>query len=250
MAATAQALDDSLHKTLVRAGYTLATSDELVRLLGQNDLGAQRRIADEMGIGAIVMTILVTRGSEVAAQSIVMDVWRGYPFSDHTAADRDKPQELLGMVRDVSRDLERVSWRTRADPKRVVVFDIENQTGNESVNDLARQLSDSLRIAVRRRFGAEVVTDTLATAVKDMTERRAVGARLGAGAIMAGTLFRARGDSVTLRLSTRDMSEDRTFPNVDVRATRGELLSSFQGYVDRLLADLGQVNWGPKASRQ
>ena len=80
-------------------------------------------------------------------------------------------------------------------------------------------------------------------------ERRAVGARLGVGAIAAGTLFRARGDSVTLRLSTRDMSEEKTLPNVEVRAAKGDLLSSFSTYVDRFLAELAQVNWGPKQSR-
>jgi hypothetical protein len=249
MAATAQALDDSLRKALVAAGYTPATSDELVRLLGQNDLGAQRRIADEMGIGAIVMTILASRGDEVVAQSIVMDVWRNYPFSDRAAADRDKPQEVMGIVRDVSRALERVSWRSRTDPKRVLVFDIDNETGNESINDLARELTDSVRVAVRRRFGAEVVSDTLATATKDVMERRAAGLRLGAGAIIAGTLYRTRGDTVSLRMSTRDMSEDRSFPNVEVRTSRGDLLSGFSAYVDRLLADLGQVNWGPKGAR-
>jgi hypothetical protein len=62
-------------------------------------------------------------------------------------------------------------------------------------------------------------------------------------------LYRARGDSVTLRLSARDMSEDKTFPNVDVRLARADVLSSFQLLAERLLTDLGQVNWGPKLSR-
>jgi len=217
--------------------------------MGQSDLNAQRRIADAMGIGAIVMTIVSTHADEVQAQSIVLDVWRNYPFSDRTAADLDRPQEALGVVRNVTRALDHVSWRTRGDPKRVVIFDIENQTGNESVNAMAKQLTDSLRMAVRRRFGAEVVTDSQVTATKDIMECRAVGTRLGAGAIMAGTLYRARGDSVSLRMSTRDLSEDRTFPNVDVRGSRSELLSGFSAYVDRLLADLAQVNWGPKASQ-
>jgi len=246
---TAQALDDSLRRQLSAIGYTPATSDELLRLMSQSDLGAQRRIADAMGIGAIVMTILSTRGDEVLAQSIVLDVWRNYPYSDRTAADRDKAQESLGLVRDVSRALERVSWRTRTDPKRVIVFDIENQTGGDSLSALARQLTDSLRNAVRQRFGAEVVTDSQVTSTKDVMERRAVGLRLGAGALIAGTLYRARLDEVSLRFSTRDMSEDRTLPNVDVRAQRADLLSGFQAFADRLLADLNQVNWGPKATR-
>jgi hypothetical protein len=249
MSATVQALDDSLRRALVASGYTPVSSDELIRLLGQNDLNAQRRIADGMGIGAIVMTILSTRGDELQAQSIVLDVWRNYPFSDRTATDLDKPQEALGVVREVSRALERVSWRSRGDPKRVLVFDVDNQTGNDSLTDVARQLADSLRVAVRKRFGAEVVTDAQATATKDVMERRAVGTRLGAGAIIAGSLYRARGDSVTLRFSTRDMSEDKTFSNVDIRVAKSDLLSGFASFVDRLLADLGQVNWGPKAGR-
>ena len=32
-------------------------------------------------------------------------------------------------------------------------------------------------------------------------------------------------------------------------ASRSELLSGFGAYVDRLLADLAQVNWGPKAGQ-
>ena len=77
-------------------------------------------------------------------------------------------------------------------------------------------------------------------------ERRATGARFAAGAIVAGSLYRARGDSVTLRLSTRDMSEEKTFPNIDVRAAKSDLLAGFQAIAERVLADLAQVNWGPK----
>src|SRR5437764_455294 len=112
----------------------------------------QRRIADTLGIGAVVMSILSTRGDEILAQSIVLDVWRNYPQSDRTATDADKPQEVLGIIRDVSRALERVSWRTRSDPRRVLVFDLENQTGNDSLGMVARQLSDSLRAMVGKRL--------------------------------------------------------------------------------------------------
>jgi serine/threonine-protein kinase len=247
VAPTARVLQDSLRRALVAAGYTPASDGELVQLMANPDLAAQRRIADTLGIGAIVMSILSTHGDEIIAQSIVLDVWRNYPISDRTAADLDKPQEALGVIRNVSRALERVSWRSRGDPKRVVLFDLENQTGNDSVDVLARQLADSLRAAVMKRVGAQIVGDSSARAAKDVMERRAVGMRLGAGAIMAGSLYRARGDSVTVRLSTRDLSEDKSYPNVEVRASRRELLASFQSYVDRLLADLGQVNWGPKA---
>ena len=54
---------------------------------------------------------------------------------------------------------------------------------------------------------------------------------------------------MTLRLSTRDMSEDRTFPIIEVRAPRGELLAGFSALLERLLAEIGQVNWGPKTTR-
>ena len=249
VASTTHQLEDSLRKTIVGMGYNAATDSELLRLLSQPDLNFQRRIADSLGIGAIVMTILSTRGDEIVAQTIVLDVWRNYPFSDRTATDLDKPQEALGVVRNVSRALERVSWRTRADPKLVLVFDLENQTGSDSVTELARQLSDSLRALVSKRFGAQVVTDSAARGTRDVMERRATGARLGAGAIVAGTLYRARGDSLTLRLSTRDMSEEKTFPNIDLRTSRSQLLSSFQAIADRVLADLAQVNWGPKSGR-
>jgi len=248
-AATVRALEDSLRKALVAMGYTPASDAELLRLLSQGDMSAQRRIADTLGIGAVVMTILSTRADEILAQSIVLDVWRNVPISDRTATDRDKPQEALGLVREVSRALERVSWRSRADPKRVLVFDLENQTGVDSLGRLAQQLSDSLRAAVVKGVDAEVVTDPGARATRDVAERRVVGARLGVGAIVAGGLYRARGDSVTLRLSARDMSEERSFPNVDVRAPRSELVASFRSVVDRLLAELGQVNWGPKVAR-
>jgi serine/threonine-protein kinase len=249
VAATARALEDSLRKTVVAQGYTPATDGELVRLLAQNDFNAQRRIADTLGIGAVVMSILSTRGDEILAQSIVLDVWRNYPQSEHTATDVDKPQEALGIIRDVSRALERVSWRTRSDPKRVLVFDLENQTGNDSLAVAARQLSDSLRAMVAKRLGAEAIADSASRSTRDVVERRAVGARLGVGAIVAGSLYRMRSDSVTLRLSARDMSEDKTFPTFEVRLPRAELLAGFQTVAERLLADLGQVNWGPKQGR-
>jgi hypothetical protein len=54
---------------------------------------------------------------------------------------------------------------------------------------------------------------------------------------------------VTLRLSTRDMSEDRTFPPFEMRLARADLLTGFRALIDRVMVDLGQVNWGPKQSR-
>jgi hypothetical protein len=106
-----------------------------------------------------------------------------------------------------------------------------------------------LRAAIVKRLGGEIVTDSAARATHDMTERRAVGARLSAGALVAGGLYRARGDSVSIRFSTRDMSEDRTFPTFEARFARADMLTGFQPLVDRLLQDLNQVNWGPKQSR-
>ena len=249
VAPMARALEDSLRATLVAQGYTPATDAELVRLMAQGDFNAQRRIADTLGIGAVVMSILSMRGDEIVAQSIVLDVWRNYPQSDRTATDLDKPQEALGIVRDVTRALERVSWRSRSDPKRILIFDLENQTGNDSLGVVARQLSDSLRTVIAKRLGAEVVADSTVRATRDVIERRAVGARVGAGAIVAGSFYRMRSDSVTLRLSTRDLSEDKTFPTFELRFARADLPGGFQQVVERLLADLGQVNWGPKQGR-
>jgi serine/threonine-protein kinase len=246
---TAHALDDSLRKALVAQGYTPATDAELVRLLSQGDLASQRRLADTLGIGAIVVSILSMRADELVAQSVVLDVWRNYPSSDRTATDLDKPREALGIVRDVSRALERVSWRSRSDPKRVLVFELENQTGMDTLGVAARALSDSLRATIAKRLGAEVVGDSAARATRDVIERRSVGVRLGAGALVAGGLYRARADSVTLRLSTRDMSEDRTFPPFEMRLARADLLTGFRALIDRVMVDLGQVNWGPKQSR-
>ena len=249
LAATVRSLEDSLRKGLVAAGYTLATDAELVRLLAQGDLSAQRRIADTLAIGAVVTTILSTRADEILAQSIVLDVWRNVPMSDRTATDLDKPQEALGLVRDVSRALERVSWRSRSDPKRVLVFDLENQTGIDSLNAIARQLSDSLRSTIAKRFGAQVVADSQARATRDLMERRVVGARLGAGAIVVGGLARGRDNTVTLRISARDMSEERSLPLIEIRALPAELLGTFQSSIEPLLAELDHVNWGPKVAR-
>ena len=246
---TAHALDDSLRKALVAQGYTPATDAELVRVLSQADLGSQRRLADTLGIGAIVVSILSMRGDELVAQSVVLDVWRNYPSSDRTATDLDKPREALGIVRDISRALERVSWRSRSDAKRVLVFDLENQTGMDTLGVAARRFSDSLRATIAKRMVAEVVGDSAARATRDVMERRAVGARLGVGAVVAGGLYRVRADSVTIRFSTRDMTEDRTLPPFEMRLARADLFAGFPVLVDRLLVDLGQVNWGPKQAR-
>src|SRR4029078_7866595 len=56
VAPTTHPLEDSLRKAIVGVGYNAATDSELLRLLSQPDLNFQRRIADSLGIGAIVMT--------------------------------------------------------------------------------------------------------------------------------------------------------------------------------------------------
>ena len=249
LGATARALQDSLRSTLTTAGYTLASDGELLALLAEPDMNAQRRLADSLGIGAVVTNILSTRGDEIIAQAIVMDVWRAMPLSERTATDLDKPGEALGVVREIERALERVSWRSRNDPKRALVFDFENQTGNDSLDEVAAQLADSIRKRLSRDMGVQPVTDAQARATRDVTERRAIGARLGAGALVAGTLYRYRGDSLSIRVSVRDMSEERTFPNIDVRVGAREPLAALFAIMNALVVQMGQVNWGPKTAR-
>jgi serine/threonine-protein kinase len=242
---TAKALEDSLRHALATAGYSLASDAELLRLLTQNDPSAQRRLAEGTGIGAIVTGMLTLRADEVVAQAMVLDVWRGSIFSEREASDSDKPLETLGVVRDVGRALERVSWRTRNDPRRVIFFDLDNPTGIDSLSDIARQLGDAVRGMLLKR-SIQVVSDSQARATKDVNERRAVATRLGVGASIAGTVYRVRADSVYLRFSTRDQSEERNLPTIELRVPRGELLGALQTIVERLLSDLSQVNWGPK----
>jgi hypothetical protein len=248
LAPVARALEDSLKRTLAQAGFELATDGELVQLLGQSDMSAQRRAAEAAGIGAVVTTVLTVRDDEVVAQGIVLDVWRGFPFSEREAAGFDAPEESFGVVRDLARALERVSWRTRDDPRRLLVFDIENQTGVDSLSAVARAISDSLRTALVRRLGGGiiVVTDSQARATVGTSERRQVGTRFGAGAIVAGAISRARGDSMNLRLSARDMTEERSFASFDLRIARAGLSEGLGMALDRLASDLNKVTWGPK----
>jgi serine/threonine-protein kinase len=249
LAATARALTDSLRAAIVAAGYTPASDRDLLQLMATPEMNAQRRLADSLGIGAVITSFVTTRGDEVLAQSIILDVWRGYPASARAAADLGNPQDAVAVVRDVVHALERVSWRARADARRVLVFDIENQTGNDSLDATARQLTTELRKAIAQRLGATVAADSQSQAIKDIMERRAAGARLGAGALVAGSIYRPRDELVSIRLSVRDMSEDRNLPTIDVRLPRNGLLEQMGPLVEAVMAQLGQVNWGPKESR-
>jgi serine/threonine-protein kinase len=246
LAPMARALEDSLRRALTTAGFTLATDAELVRLLSTQDLTAQRRIAEAAGIGALVTGVLSVREDEIVAQAIVLDVWRGYPMSEREETDLAEPQGALGLVRGVARALNRVSWRQRNDPKRIVLFDLENQTGIDSLAVPARALSQAVRTALATRLSIEVVADSQVRATVGTNERRQAATKVGAGAIAAGGLYRARADSVTIRLSARDMSEEKTFPTFELRVPRSALLDAAGLLVERLAADLAQVNWGPK----
>jgi serine/threonine protein kinase len=248
LGSTARALEDSLRAALAVAGYTAASDAELLRLMSEPDMNAQRRLADSIGIGAVVTNILATRGDEIIAQAIVLDVWRNFPLSERTATDLDKPRESLGLVRDVMRALERVSWRSRSDPKRVLFVDLVDLTGMDSLTALTRQISDTLRDAIAKRLGVQVVTDSQSGASRDANEWRAAAARVGAGAIVAASVYRIRNDSFSVRLLLRDMSEDRSYQSSDVRLPRRGALQQLGPLVETLVAQLSQVNWGPKGN--
>jgi hypothetical protein len=250
LAPVARALEDSLKRALANAGFALATDGELVRLMSQGDMASQRRMAESAGIGAVITTVLAARDDELIAQGIVLDVWRGYPLTEREAAGFDQPEESLGVVRDIVRALERVSWRTRDDPRRLLIYDIENQTGVDSLSVVAQQISDTLRNALPKRLegGVVVIVDSAARATVGTSERRLIGARYGAGAIVAGAISRARGDSLNLRLSARDMTEERSFASFDLRIARNSLSDGLAMAMDRLTADLIKVNWGPKGA--
>jgi hypothetical protein len=245
LAPVARSLEDSLKRAVAAAGYGLATDAELVRLLGDNDANAQRRTAEAAGIGAVVTSFLTVSNRELQAQVLVLDVWRNTPQSQKSGSELDDTTGTLVVVRDVLRSLARVSWRQRSDPHRAVVFDFENVTGVDSLATASNVFADSVRAAVRR-IGAEVVGDSAARATKDANERRFVGLQLGAGAIVAGGVYRRGADSVRVRISVRDLSEERTFDTFEIAAPLRDALSVLPNVLQRLAADLGRVNWGPK----
>ena len=245
-----QAVYDSVHRSLVAAGYTLASDSELLRLVTQQtQSGGLRRVAESVGVGAVIMVDVVARADEVNAIVQVLDVWRAQTASAREAADLDKPLELASIGRPVVRALDRVSWRSRSDPKRVLLFDVDNQTGIDTMANVVRQIEDSLRAAITRYGAQPIALDSAMRASRDVAERRQFGVRRGAGALVAASIVRVRVDSVMLRLSVRDMSEERTMPNVEGRVHVSALPAAISVLAGRLIEQLGQVNWGPKVAQ-
>jgi serine/threonine protein kinase len=249
LAPVARALTDSVRHAAIAAGYTLASDAELVQLLAQPGGSSNRAAADAAGIGAVITTDLSVRASEVRAQSLVHDIWRNMHLSANESADVDKPNEVLGVVRDVARGLDRVSWRRREEPRRVLIFEVDNVTGMDSLGPLARRITEEARSMVARELGVVVIQDSIALATKDVMERREVGVRTGAGALVALSLQRARRDSVSLRFSVRDLSEEHTFPTVEARMPITGAIERARAALAQMVDTLRRVNWGPKASR-
>ena len=102
---------------------------------------------------------------------------------------------------------------------------------------------------------ASTPTITVARAVPDtgrmlvartwthVRNRRSPKAELSAVLMPGDTV---RGDSLSLRLSARDMTEERSFASFDLRIARTALSEGLAMAMDRLTADLIKVNWGPK----
>jgi serine/threonine-protein kinase len=245
LSAATRAIQDSLRRALAAAGYTIATDAQLVDLLAQPALPLQRRIALEQQTGAVVAMDLVARGDELLLQSQVMDSWRSQILPDREVADRDKPRDLMDIIRSVTRTLDRISWRTVGEPRQVLVFDFDNMTGIDSLNSVTAGMADHVRALVVKD-GMRVVGDSAARGTKDVLERRQTAIRLGAGASIAGTLLRTRGDTIVLRVSMRDHSEEVTHPNIEARVHRTQLLEALPALLGRVRDMLAAVNWGPK----
>ena len=243
----ARAIQDSLRRALAAAGYTIATDAQLVELLSQPALPLQRRMALEQQTGAIVSMDLVQRGDELILQSQVMDSWRSQILPDREVADRDKPRDLMDIIRSVTRTLDRISWRNVGEPKQVLVFDFDNMSGVDSLNSVTAGMAEHVRALVVK-LGWRSTGDSTARATKDVLERRQTAIRLGAGASIAGTLLRTRGDTLVLRVSLRDHSEEVTHPNIESRVHRSQVHEALPALLDRLTAMLTAVNWGPKKS--
>jgi hypothetical protein len=247
--AAMQSMQDSLRKAVAAAGFTLATDSELLRMVTQQSMpGGMRRAASDATVGAVVMMDVVARGDEVQAINQVLDVWRNQTSAGRQSADIERPAELTVAIRDVLRSLDRVSWRSTTDPKRVLMFGVENMSGIAAIDSVARVVEDSLRAVVARAGLSTLPIDSAARATRDVNERRMLGIRRGAGAIIATSIYRHRLDSVLVRLSVRDMSEELTFPNIDVRVPLRDAASAVDALTARFAELLGRVNWGPKAT--
>ena len=241
----ARAIQDSLRKALAAAGYTIATDAQLVDILSQQSLPLQRRIALEQKTGAIVSMDLVPRGDELLLQSQVMDSWRSQILPDREVADRDKPGDLMDIVRTVTRTLDRISWRNVGEPRTVLVFDFDNLSGLDSLNAVTAGMAEHVRAMVVKN-GWRSAGDSAARATKDVLERRQTAIRLGAGASVAGSLLRTRNDTLVLRVSLRDHSEEVTHPNIEARVHRSQVHEALPALLGRLTDLLNAVNWGPK----
>ncbi|HJU74507.1 MAG TPA: protein kinase, partial [Gemmatimonadaceae bacterium] len=246
-AAFARTLEDSLRRAAIILGYNIATDAELVRLLAQNDGTLQRRLAEEIGIGALIVPYVIVRERELQAQVNITDVWRGQGLSERGRSDPDDPNGSLVVIRDVMRSLNRISWRQRSDARRTIVFDVENPTNNDTLTAFARTLTDSLRALTMRQMGAggQIVGDSAARATRDAAERRFLALQIGAGAYVAGTLSRRGADSLRVRLSVRDVTEDRSYDTEYVIPFR-DPLPALPDVLARVAADFGRVNWGPR----
>lgn len=237
-------VQDSVRNAFIAAGYTIATADELVELLSAGS-ELRRRVALSQNVGALLNLDLVPRGGELYLRAQMIDTWRNQSLSDDETADRGAPMELLGIVRSTARMADRVSWRTVNEPKAVLVFDFDNSTGVDSLAVVSNAMGDHVRALVVK-LGMRVVGDSSARIVRDVTERRQTAQRIGVGASIAGNVYRLRGDTLLLRMSVRDHSEEANSPNVEARVPRARVTEALPALLDRLTALLNAVNWGPK----
>jgi hypothetical protein len=249
LVAAGPAIQDSIRKSLLALGYTLATDSELLQLVSQTSSTAQRRIAETLKVGAIVTTELTTRGDEVIAQSVVHDMWRNQQLPQRQLADLDKPLDVLTITRDVGRALDRVSWRSRTDPHVVLFYDVENLTGVDSLMPHVVTLNDSIRAAIGRNNASALPLDSAMRATRDATLRQQFAIRRNAGLIVTGSLQRTRGDSIIARMSMRDMSDDRLLAPIELRFPASALQTAIAQLAELFAARMSQVNWGPRVSQ-
>ncbi|HEX7940050.1 MAG TPA: hypothetical protein VF483_13770 [Gemmatimonadaceae bacterium] len=244
-----KALRDSINRAVIAAGYTTASDADLLDLVSVSGPDAPRQTALDKKIGALVSVDVYPRGDEVQAIPQVLDVWRNQLSTERVSVDRNRPQELTGAVRSVTHALERVSWRSATDARGAIVFAIDNQLSPDSIAVLGRSVEDSIKSVISKRMGWKLLGDSAIRVVRDGAERRSAGIRLGAGVLVSATMFRQRGDSMSLRISVRDMSEDNVLPVVEVRLARATFDAGLAPALERFAAQLATVNWGPKRAQ-